>query len=104
MGLAEQEEVKSLAAKHGTDRLIIVLGINQPTTLAIMAKTFKNGDPSYAGPLAGIALGIPSYQMLELKEHIPAAVWEQEMAMYELEIDDDAQAGIVASMEEARRE
>lgn len=69
-----------------------------------MAQTFKNGDPSYAGPLAGISLGIPSYHILELKDHIPADVWEREMAMYELEIDDQARADIVASMKEVRQE
>jgi len=36
-----------------------------------MAQTFKNGDPSFAGPLAGIALGLESYHIFELKKYIP---------------------------------
>lgn len=69
-----------------------------------MTRTFKSGDPSYAGPLAGISLGLDSYHILELKEHIPAAVWEQTMGMYELEIEDETQESILAGMKEARQE
>ena len=51
-----QEEIKKLAEKHGTENLIVVLGINQLSTIEILARTFKSGDPSYAGPLAGVSL------------------------------------------------
>ena len=95
--------MKGLAETHGTENLIVVLGINQPSTLQIMARTFSAGDPSYAGPLAGVALGLQSYHILELKEHIPAKEWETEMAMYELEIEEQMQADIFRIMEEARR-
>ena len=97
-----QDEVKSLAEKYGTDSLIVVLGINQPPTLQIMSRTFKSGDPSYAGSLAGVSLGLESYHILELKEQIPGEVWEAEMAMYELEIEEEAQEAIVQTMKETR--
>ena len=67
-----------------------------------MAQTFKNGDPSFAGPLAGIALNIESYHILELQAHIPEEVWEKEMAMYELEIEDKARETILNIMEKTR--
>ena len=95
--------MKSLADQHGTDKLIVVFGINQPTTLKIMATTFKNGDPSFAGPLAGVALGLPSYHILELKDFIPAEVWNSEMAMYELEIEEEQQSAIFQTLEEIRQ-
>jgi len=95
--------VKSLAEKHGTDNLIVVLGINQPPVLRIMTKTFRNGDPSFSGPLAGVPLGLKSYHILELKEQIPAEVWKTEMGMYELEIEEAAQAAIFQTMKEARQ-
>ena len=68
-----------------------------------MAQTFKNGDPSFAGPLAGIALGLESYHIFELKKYIPSDVWEQEMGMYELEIEEENQQQIFATMEAIRR-
>ena len=104
MGLAEQEEVKNLATTHGAENLIIVFGMNQPFSLRIMARTFHDGDPSYAGPLAGISLGLKSYHILEFKEFIPAEVWDEQMAMYELEIEDDARKTILQIMKEARHQ
>lgn len=98
-----QEEIKKIAEKDGTDNLIIVLGINQPSTIEIMAKTFKSGDPSYAGPLAGTALGLESYHIFELKEYIPEEVWEQEMGMYELEIEEEVQESILKIMKKVRQ-
>ena len=73
-------------------------------TLRIMAQTFKNGDPSFAGALAGIALGIRSYHIFELKELVPADVWEREMAMYELELDEETRQVICRTMAEMRQE
>ncbi|MBU0943191.1 MAG: hypothetical protein KJ804_20845 [Proteobacteria bacterium] len=91
-----------MAAQYGTEMLIIVFGINQPSSIRIMAQTFKNGDPSFAGPLAGVALNIESYHILELQDHIPEEVWEKEMLMYELEIEEEARKIIFAVMKEIR--
>ena len=67
-----------------------------------MAQTFKHGDPSFAGPLAGVALNLESYHILELQEYIPQEVWAKEMAMYELEIEDEIRSAILNIMEEVR--
>ncbi len=95
--------MKKLAEKIGTEELLVVVGMNQPSILRIMARTFHDGDPSYAGPLAGIALGLNTYHIFELKNMIPAEVWESEMGMYELEIEDKAREEIFQIMTEARR-
>lgn len=97
-----QEEIKNLAEQHGAENLIIVFGINQPSTIRIMAQTFKSGDPSFAGPLAGVALNIESYHILELQDYIPEEVWKQEMAMYELEIEEETQKTICSIMKDTR--
>ena len=67
-----------------------------------MARTFKEGDPSYAGPLAGVALGLKSYHILELKDEIPEDLWDNEMGMAELELEDEVQAEIKEIMAEVR--
>ena len=82
----------------------MVVGINQPGALAIMAQTFRSGDPSYAGPLAGVALGLTTYHIMELKNEIPATVWEEEMAIYELELEEESRATIVRVLREGRGE
>ncbi len=94
--------MKNLVEQHGAENLLIVLGINQPATIRIMAQTFKNGDPSFAGPLAGLALNIESYHILELQAHIPEEVWEREMGMYELEIEDETRETLCSIMQETR--
>ena len=81
---------------------MIVFGLNEVANLRIMATTFKDGDPSYAGALAGVALGLKSYHIFELKDEIPAEVWEAHMAFKELEVEDELIEALCATMRELR--
>jgi glycine reductase len=81
---------------------VVVFGLNEPANLRIMATTFKEGDPSYAGALGGIALGLKCYHIFELKDEIPADVWESEMAFKELQTEDALIAKIKQIMETVR--
>ena len=80
------------------------MGLNQPQNLRVMATTFRDGDPSFAGALAGVSLELKSYHIFELKEEIPEDVWSSEMAMEELEIEDSEIAEITSTMRELRGE
>lgn len=77
---------------------MLVFGLNQPFSLRVMAQTFKEGDPSYAGVLGGIALGLKSYHIFELKDEIPEDVWDREMGLKELEVEDEQIEAICATM------
>ena len=94
--------MKALAEKYGSEDLVVVLGLNQPFTLRIMGATFKEGDPSYAGPLGGLALGLVSYHIFELKDEVPSEVWQREMAFHELELEDEEIEKICTVMKEIR--
>jgi hypothetical protein len=94
--------VKQLADEHGADALVVVFGMNEPDRLRVLATTFRDGDPSYAGALGGIALGLPSYHVLELKDEVPADVWAREMGMKELEIEDALAERIRATLRAVR--
>ena len=94
--------MKALAERYGVDDLVLVFGLNQLFNLRIMATTFKEGDPSYAGALGGVALGLSSYHIFELKDEVPADVWEREMAFKELEMEDEDVQAICALMREIR--
>ena len=94
--------MKKLADAHGTDALVVVFGLNEPANLRIMATTFKEGDPSYAGALGGVALGLESYHIFELKDEISAEAWAEEMAFEELEAGDALIAEICQTMREVR--
>ena len=79
-----------------------MFGLNEPANLRIMATTFKQGDPSYAGALGGIALGLESYHIFELKDDIPADAWAEEMSFEELEAGDELIEEICQTMREVR--
>ena len=81
-----------------------MFGLNQPFNLRVMATTFRDGDPSYAGALGGVALGLKSYHIFELKDEIPEDVWEREMAFKELEVEDELIEQIISTMREIRGE
>ena len=91
MDLEGQGRIQQVVRKSGTDSVIAVLGANSSAAVEMTAITIKNGDPSYAGPLAGVALGIPSYHILEpeIVEQIDPAVYEKELALSALAMDVD---------------
>ena len=71
--------------------MVAVLGANSAPAVEMTAMTLRSGDPSYAGPLAGVALGIPSYHILEpeIVGQIDSAVYERELALSALAMDVD---------------
>ena len=79
-----------------------MLGLNEPVNLEVMARTFKEGDPSYAGALGGVALGLASFHIFELEGEVPADVWDREMAFKALEMEDGEIAGLCSLMREIR--
>lgn len=99
MDLSTQETIKRLADKHGRDALVVLLGAPDAESAGIAAETVVLGDPSWAGPLAGVQLGLPVYHILddELRATIPPDVWEDQVGLM-LDVLD------VAEISEAVRE
>lgn len=63
----------------------MLLGTPDPESTGIIAETVINGDPSFAGPLAGVALKLPVYHVLEgeFKSSVDPGVYAQEMSIME---------------------
>ncbi len=78
------------------DDLIVILGTPNAESTRLYALTVTEGDPSWAGALAGIALALPVYHVTEtdVKQHIPTDVYDEHVALMEmvLEVDEIAQA------------
>lgn len=89
MDLEGQGRIRQVVEQAGSDNVIAVLGANSPTAVEMTALTLKSGDPSYAGPLTGVALGIPSYHVLEaeISDQFDPAVYERELALPALAMD-----------------
>ena len=65
MNFENQGVIKRLADQYGPENLTVVLGNGEANGVEVFAETVTEGDPSYAGPLAGVALKIPVYHVLE---------------------------------------
>jgi betaine reductase len=96
MDLSTQETIKRLVDQHGAEALLVVLGAPDAESAGIAAETVVLGDPSWAGPLAGVQLGLPVYHVLEdeLRAAVPAEVWEEQVGLMVdvLEVDAIAEA------------
>jgi len=90
MDLENQARIKELCEKYGNTELIILLGGAEAEASGLAAETVSSGDPTYAGPLAGVSLGLLAYHIVEVKDEIEAAVYEDQIAMMEMVLDVDA--------------
>ena len=79
----------------------MVWGVTNEQYLEVGSQTVMEGDPSWAGPLAGVALGLKVYHVLEpdIRNHIPPDVYENELMLLELAVGDDKIAKTITMME-----
>jgi len=102
MDLVTQKAILDAVSQHGKDDLVVLLGAPNAESSTIAAETVVTGDPSYAGPLAGVQLDLPVFHILEegVRRAIPAELYEAEVGIMEAVLDRDA---IVASVETVRK-
>ena len=102
MDLQNQQRVKDAAEKYGAENVVVILGSSDAEGAEIYAETVSNGDPTFAGPLAGASLGLAVYHVFdpEIRAEIDDAVWEEQVSMMEMVLDPEALAAAVKSMRE----
>jgi betaine reductase len=83
---------KKAAEIHGKDDLIVILGSPDADSSELYAETLINGDPSWAGPLAGVALDLPVFHIMEplIKEQIDPEVYKEHLELMAIALDVDA--------------
>ena len=94
MDAKNQANIKKIAESgsqedKGTNNIIVVLGASDIEGAEISAETVTVGDPSFAGPLAGVSLGLPVYHILEsdLKDAIPENVYDENVGIWSMAVD-----------------
>ena len=89
MNFENQGVIKRLADQYGPENLTVVLGNGEANGVEVFAETVTQGDPSYAGPLAGVALKIPVYHVLEedVIAQVPEKLREEKLQLSCLVID-----------------
>ena len=83
---------KKAADTHGKDNLIVILGSPDADSSELYAETLINGDPSWTGPLAGVALDLPVFHIMEpeIKEQLDPEVYKEHLELMEIALDVEA--------------
>lgn len=71
--------------------MVVVIGGAEAEASGLSAETVCAGDPTYAGPLAGVELGLSVYHVLEpeIKEACDDTVFDEQCGMMEMVLDVD---------------
>ena len=91
MDLENQKRVKEFAEQYGADNVVVLLGAAEGEAAGLAAETVTLGDPTFAGPLAGVSLGLSVYHICEpeVKAEIDEAVYDEQISMMEMVLDVD---------------
>ncbi len=100
MDLENQKRVKELAEANGPENIVVILGASESEAAGLSAETVTAGDPTFAGPLAGVSLGLRVYHVCEpeIKAEIPADLYDEQIGMMEMVLDVDSIASEMKSV------
>ena len=100
MDLENQKRVRDMAEKYGAENVVVLIGGAEAESAGLAAETVTAGDPTFAGPLAGVPLGLKVYHAVEpeFKESVDAGVYDDQIGMMEMVLDVDAIIAEVSSM------
>ena len=102
MDLENQNRVKGMAEKYGAENLVVLIGAAEAEAAGLTAETVTNGDPTYAGSLSGVQLGLRVYHVVEpeFKDAVDAGVYDDQIGMMEMVLDVDEIVSEMSSMRE----
>lgn len=103
MDLENQKRVLEFANQYGAENVVVLLGAAEGEASGLAAETVTNGDPTYAGPLTGVQLGLTVYHVCEpeVKAEFDPDIYEDQVGMMEMVLDVD---DIVNEMRSIREE
>lgn len=89
MDLENQKRVKDFTDQFGGENLLVLLGAAEAEAAGLAAETVMEGDPTFAGPLAGVQLGLRTYHVVEdaFKQEVDDSVYEEQVGMMEMVLD-----------------
>ncbi len=91
MDLENQKRVLEFAEQYGKENVVVLLGAAEGEAAGLAAETVTLGDPTFAGPLAGVSLGLAVYHVVEpeVKAEFDADVYDEQCGMMEMVLDVD---------------
>ena len=89
MDLENQKRVLNISEEFGPENVVVLLGASEAEAAGLAAETVTNGDPTWAGPLAGVQLGLTVYHICEdeIKSEVDAGVYDEQVGMMEMVMD-----------------
>ena len=101
MDLENQKRVKGFAEEYGPENVVVIVGAAEGEAAGLAAETVTLGDPTFAGPLTGVQLGLTVYHVCEpeRKAEFDEAVYDEQVGMMEMVLDVD---DIVSEMQAIR--
>jgi len=103
MDLENQNRVKGFAEQFGAENVVVLVGAAEAESAGLAAETVTAGDPTFAGPLAGVQLGLRVFHAVEpeFKDAVDPAVYDEQIGMMEMVLDVDS---IIAEMKSIREQ
>ncbi|MBM7561651.1 betaine reductase [Fusibacter tunisiensis] len=103
MDLENQKRVKDAAEKFGAENVVVIIGAAEAEAAGLAAETVTAGDPTFAGPLAGVELGLRVYHACEpeFKDEVSADIYEEQIGMMEMVLSVDE---IIEEMQSIRND
>ena len=91
MDLENQKRVLALTEEHGAENIVVLLGAAEGEASGLAAETVTNGDPTFAGPLTGVQLGLTVFHVCEeeIKNEVDPTVYDEQCGMMEMVMDID---------------
>jgi glycine reductase len=73
----------------GTQDMVVLLGTPNAESSKLYGLTVTEGDPSWAGVLAGVRLELPVYHITEpeIKSQVDPQVYEEQVGLIEMVLD-----------------
>lgn len=101
MDLENQKRVLEATEKFGPENVVVLIGASEAEAAGLAAETVTAGDPTFAGPLAGVELGLAVYHCVEpeFKDEVDAEIYEEQIGMMEMVLEVDE---IIAEMQDIR--
>lgn len=92
MDLENQKRVKDFAEQYGPENIVVMLGAAESEASGLAAETVTAGDPTFAGPLTNVQLGLKVYHICEpeIKAEVNADVYDEQVGMMEMVMDVDS--------------
>ncbi len=91
MDLENQKRIKELTEEYGAGNIVVLLGAAEGEASGIAVETITAGDPTFAGPLTGVPLGLSVYHVCEeeVKAEYDPGVYDEQVSMMEMVLDID---------------